>query len=61
MAHAMRVSTVIANVADETRATLDRTYPEPVGSGPPPDLPVPKVTSIVYVFCTFARPRTSKM
>ncbi|HET9455991.1 MAG TPA: DUF2254 domain-containing protein [Candidatus Limnocylindrales bacterium] len=47
MAHAMRVSTVIANVADETRAALDRTYPEPVGSAPPPDLPVPKVTSIV--------------
>lgn len=47
MAHAMRVSSVIASVADETRAALERTYPEPVGSAPPPDLPVPKVTAIV--------------
>jgi uncharacterized membrane protein len=47
MAHAMRVSTVVASVADETRAALDRTFPEPVGGEPPPALPVPTVTAVI--------------
>ena len=47
MAHAMRASTVIASVADETRSAIERRYPTPVGAEPPTALPVPEVTSAI--------------
>ena len=39
MAHAMRASTVIASVAAETRAAIERRYPDPLGSEPVAALP----------------------
>lgn len=47
MAHAMRVETVVRRVGDETRAAIERCYPDPVGSSPTVDLPVPPVTAVV--------------
>ncbi len=47
MAHSMRLSTVIERVADETRASIDRCFPDPVGAGVDVALPVPPVTAIV--------------
>lgn len=41
MAHAMRASTVIAAVAAETRASIDRCFPDDVGTASPPPLPLP--------------------
>lgn len=41
MAHAMRVSTIIASVAEETRAAIDRRYPDALADAPPPGDPVP--------------------
>jgi uncharacterized membrane protein len=47
MAQAMRVETVIEQVATETRDAIERCYPEPAGSLPPVDLPVADVADIV--------------
>ncbi len=41
MAHAMRVSTIIASVAEETRAAIDRRYPEDHEDAPPVEAPIP--------------------
>jgi uncharacterized membrane protein len=47
MAQAMRVETVIEQVATETREAIERCYPEPAGSQPPVDLPVADAADIV--------------
>jgi len=40
MAHAIRASTVIASVGDETRSSLDRLFPEEVGDEPEVEPPI---------------------
>ncbi len=47
MAHAMRASTVIASVAGETRAAIERCYPDPAGSEPEVALAVSAVSATV--------------
>lgn len=53
MAHAMRVSTVIANVGDETRAAIDRCCPdglddvEPAALAPSASSPLPEMTATI--------------
>lgn len=47
MAQAMRVVTVIDQVATETRNAIERCYPDPSGSLPPVDLPLADVAGIV--------------
>jgi uncharacterized membrane protein len=47
MAHAMRASTVIASVAAETRAAIERRYPDPVGSEPVAALPVSATSATI--------------
>ncbi len=48
MAHAMRASTVIASVAAETRAAIERRYPDPVGSEPVAALPVRATSATIH-------------
>lgn len=47
MAQAMRVETVIEQVANETREAIERCFPDPAGSLPTVHLPVPDATDIV--------------
>lgn len=47
MAHAMRASTVIASVAQETRSAIDRRFPHLVGSQPQADLPVAPISATI--------------
>ncbi len=49
MAHAMRVSTIISSVAEETRAAIDRRYPDALADAPPPvdPQPLPDVTRTI--------------
>ena len=48
MAHAMRASTVIASVAAETRAAIERRYLDPVGSEPVAALPVRATSATIH-------------
>jgi len=47
MAQAMRVETVIDQVATETRDAIERCFPDSAGSLAPVDLPIPDATDIV--------------
>lgn len=47
MAHSMRVVSVIDEVATETRDAIDRCFPDPVGSLPTIDLPLPAPTEVI--------------
>lgn len=47
MAHAMQASSVIASVAGETRAAIERCHPHPVGSEPEVALAAPAVSATV--------------
>ena len=47
MAHAMRASTIIASVAAETRAAIERCYPDPLTPGVAALGPLPEVSAVI--------------